>query len=118
MADQVLSRTLNQKFDTVFEEVTHQETLNLLNRNDLKLFCLDIETNQFNYDPLVEFLEDNLGMYVFSRAELDELVDAGKDRTVAQMCIRDRDIRVTDRASSFTNIVISIRTINMGEHGH
>ena len=53
MADQVLSRTLNQKFDTVFEEVTHQETLNLLNRNDLKLFCLDIETNQFNYDPLV-----------------------------------------------------------------
>ena len=31
MADQVLSRTLNQKFDTVFEEVTHQETLNLLN---------------------------------------------------------------------------------------
>ena len=83
MADQVLSRTLNQKFDTVFEEVTHQETLNLLNRNDLKLFCLDIETNQFNYDPLVEFLEDNLGMYVFSRAELDELVDAGKDRTVA-----------------------------------
>ena len=66
MADQVLSRTLNQKFDTVFEEVTHQESLNLLNRNDLKLFCLDIETNQFNYGPLVEFLEDNLGMYVFS----------------------------------------------------
>lgn len=88
MADQVLSRTLNQKFDTVFEEVTHQETLNLLNRNDLKLFCLDIETNQFNYDPLVEFLEDNLGMYVFSRAELDELVDAGKDRTVALKAVR------------------------------
>lgn len=29
-----------------------------------------------------------------------------------------QDIRMTDRASSFTNIVISIRTINMGEHGH
>ena len=38
MADQVLSRTLNRKFDTVFEEVTHQETLHLLNRYDLKLF--------------------------------------------------------------------------------
>ena len=65
MADQGLSRTLNQKFDTVFEEVTHQETLNLLNRNDLKLFCLDIETNQFNFDPLVEFLEVNLGSMCF-----------------------------------------------------
>lgn len=88
MADQVLSRTLNQKFDTVFEEVTHQESLNLLNRNDLKLFCLDIETNQFNYGPLVEFLEDNLGMYVFSRAELDDLMEAGKDRTVALKAVR------------------------------
>ena len=88
MADQVLSRTLNQKFDTVFEEVTHQESLNLLNRNDLKLFCLDIETNQFNYGPLVEFLEDNLGMYVFSRAGLDDLMEAGKDRTVALKAVR------------------------------
>ena len=31
----------------------------------------------------MEFLEDNLGMYVFSRTDPDELVDAGKDRTVA-----------------------------------
>ena len=86
MADQVLSRTLNQKFDTVFDEVTHQETLNLLNRNDLKLFCLDIETNQFNYDPLVEFLEDNLGMYVFSRAELDELeANLGKSLIIVSL---------------------------------
>lgn len=88
MADQVLSRTLNQKFDTVFEEVTHQESLGLLNRNDLKLFCLDIETNQFNYDPLVEFLEDNLGRYVFSRAELDEMILAGKDQAVALKAVR------------------------------
>lgn len=88
MADQVLSRTLNQEFDIVFEEVTHQESLNLLNRNDLKLFCLDIETNQFNYDPLIEFLEDNVGMYVFSRAELDGLVDAGKNWTVALKAVR------------------------------
>jgi len=29
-----------------------------------------------------------------------------------------QDIRVTDRASSFTNTVISIRTINMGGRGH
>lgn len=89
MADhQVLSRTLNQKFDTVFEEITHQESLNLVNRSDLKLFCLDIESNQFEYTPLVEFLEDNLGMYVFSRAELDDLLDAGKDRTVALKAVR------------------------------
>lgn len=29
-----------------------------------------------------------------------------------------QDIRVTDRASSFTNTAVSIRTINMGGHGH
>jgi hypothetical protein len=88
MADQVLSRTLNQKFDTVFKEVTHHEALGLLNRNDLKLFCLDIESNQFDYGPLVEFLEDNLGHYVFSRAELDDLILAGKDQSVALKAVR------------------------------
>lgn len=29
-----------------------------------------------------------------------------------------QDIRMTDRALSFTNTVISIRTINMVGHGH
>ena len=35
MGDQILSKTLNEKFDTVFEEVVHSETLNLINK---KLF--------------------------------------------------------------------------------
>ena len=88
MADQVLTRTLTPKFDTVFEEIAYQESLNLLNKNDLKLFCLDVKNNQFTYEPLVEFLEDNLGRYVFSRAELDDLILAGKDQTVALKAVR------------------------------
>lgn len=82
MGDQILSKTLNEKFDTVFEEVEHSESLGLMNKNDLKLFCLDIENNEFSFDSLVEFLTDNLGRYVFSRAEIDELKMDGKEQTV------------------------------------
>ena len=82
MGDQILSKTLNEKFDTVFEEVVHSETLNLINKNDLKLFCLDVENNEFSYNPLVGFRVDNLGRYVFSRAEIDELKMTGKEQTV------------------------------------
>lgn len=82
MRNQILSKTLNEKFDTVFEEVAHSEALGLINKNDLRLFCLDVESNEFSYDPLVEFLVDNLGRYVFSRAEIDELTVAGKEQTV------------------------------------
>lgn len=82
MRNQILSKTLNEKFDTVFEEVIHSENLGLINKNDLRLFYLDVESNEFSYDPLVEFLVDNLGRYVFSRAEIDELTMTGKEQTV------------------------------------
>ncbi len=88
MGDQILSKTLNEKFDTVFEEVEHSESLGLMNKNDLKLFCLDIENNEFSFDPLIEFLTDNLGQYVFSRAEIDDLKMDGKEQTVALKAVR------------------------------
>lgn len=88
MSDQILSKTINGKFDTVFEEVGHSESLGLMNKNDLKLFCLDIENNQFSYDSLIEFLLDNLGRYVFSRAEMDDMKLQGKEQTVVLKAVR------------------------------
>lgn len=88
MGNKVLGLTLNDGFEAIFEEVPHEEKLGLCNSNELRLFCLDIESNQFDYGPLVEFLEDNVGEYVFSRAELDEMHFKGKDKTVALKAVR------------------------------
>ena len=60
------------KFDTVFTEVSHNETLGLRNPEQLRLFHLDVINNAFAFDDLVKFLRQNIGQYVFSRAQIEK----------------------------------------------
>lgn len=58
-------------FDSVFFEV-HSEDLELANPNCLRIFSLDIQNNSFSYTGLHQFLQKNIGRYVFSRAEIEK----------------------------------------------
>jgi len=60
------------KFDEVFSEVTHSETLGLKNPEQLRLFHLNVNNNTFSSDGLEEFLQKNIGQYVFSRAKIED----------------------------------------------
>lgn len=59
------------KFDEVFTEVTHAETLGLQNPEQLRLFHLNVNNNAFSSDKLEVFLRKNIGQYVFSRAQIE-----------------------------------------------
>lgn len=66
-------KTLRGKyFDEVFTEVTHTETLGLKNPEQLRLFHLNVNNNAFSSDKLEQFLRRNIGLYVFSRAQIEE----------------------------------------------
>lgn len=66
-------KTLRGKhFDEVFTEVTHTETLGLKNPEQLRLFHLNVNNNAFLSDKLEQFLRRNIGLYVFSRAQIEE----------------------------------------------
>lgn len=68
-----IKRTIKDKnFNNVFNEVDHPESLNLVNNNELRIFHLNIMNNQFSDRDLIKFLTSNLGMYVFSRAEIEQ----------------------------------------------
>jgi len=58
-------------FDSVFFEV-HNENLGLSNPNCLRIFSLDVQNNSFSYTSLHQFLQKNIGRYVFSRAEIEK----------------------------------------------
>ncbi|MEL7654281.1 MAG: DUF1837 domain-containing protein [Bacillota bacterium] len=58
-------------FDSVFVEV-YSVDLNLANQNCLRIFSLDIQNNAFSYSGLHQFLQKNIGRYVFSRAEIEK----------------------------------------------
>lgn len=83
---QALTQTLNKDdFDTIFKEVVGTEKLMLPNYNDIRLYHLDIQDNEFVYDDLMEFLLDNIGYYVYSREEMQRLKDKKKTQSA---CIR------------------------------
>ena len=75
---EALKNTSNAKgFDSVFTEVESSQTLNLKNQNCLKFFLLDISNNAFTYTGLYQYLQRNIGRYVFSRATIDRLIAEG-----------------------------------------
>lgn len=59
-------------FSGVFTEVAHPRILELVNTDQLCLFHLAVQKNRFSHRDLVAFLQLNLGLYVFSRAEIAE----------------------------------------------
>lgn len=70
-----INKTIKDKnFPGVFNEVKHTETLGLLNKNELRVFHLNMNNCQFSHRELKKFLRCNIGRYVFSRAELEQFL--------------------------------------------
>lgn len=69
--------SVSKGFDSVFTEIKSSRKLNLKNDNCLRLFCLDIANNSFTYTGLHQYLQRNIGRYVFSRATIDQLISEG-----------------------------------------
>lgn len=77
-----------EDFDRVFTEVDHGSSLELENNNTLQLFQLDIQNYHFRLDGLKDFLDENIGRYVFSRAQRDGLVKDGKSENIGKKATR------------------------------
>lgn len=75
--DVLTNSSIENGFDSVFTEVNSTKRLSLKNDNCLRLFCLDILNNEFNYAGLLQFLQRNIGRYVFSRASIEQFKAEG-----------------------------------------
>ena len=75
------------KFNEVFTEVPHSETLGLKNPEQLRLFHLNVNNNAFSTDKLEVFLRKNIGQYVFSRAKIEDYHVEGDEFSVGMDAI-------------------------------
>lgn len=67
-----LASTLNGKnFYSVFTKVA-EASIEIKGREELKIFTLNVEDNEFTYDGLRKLLNANIGRYVFSRLAMEE----------------------------------------------
>lgn len=88
MGDFLLKKTSNEKgFDSVFSEVSNQRQLNLPNSNCLRLFFLEIRNSEFVFGGLHQFLQKNIGRYVFSRATIENYHLEGEEEAIGLKAI-------------------------------
>ncbi|MFS1131417.1 DUF1837 domain-containing protein [Enterococcus faecalis] len=101
MSDSPIASTLlsHETFDDIFTEIDHGRSLNLLNPNELRIFHLDMLNNEFNFSPLSEFLEENIGSYVFSRVKIDNLYAAKKERSINSRAWKEMNSLTTNNLS-------------------
>lgn len=55
-------------FNQVFKEVNGLKML-LPNPNDIKIYALDVTNNAFDYQRIQDYITNNIGKYIFSRAQ-------------------------------------------------
>lgn len=83
-----LEKTICDKdFDRVFTPVFHNSVLDTMNDNFIRLFRLDVINSAIVFDNLNDFLEKNIGRYVFSRATRDKLVSDGHSENIGKKAV-------------------------------
>lgn len=75
-------------FAAVFREVNHGGALNLKNKSGICLYYLDISDSAFDYVALNEYLLDCVGMYVYSRTQIQDFYDKKKIMSMGAKALR------------------------------
>lgn len=82
-----LEKTIYDKdFDRVFIPVSHNSALDTVS-DCIRLFRLDVINSAIVFDNLNDFLEKNIGRYVFSRATRDKLVSDGHSENIGKKAV-------------------------------
>lgn len=86
-AASIAKTVLGKKFDAVFTKVS-KSILNIKNPSNIQIHRLAIESQKFDYDKLMEFLLNNIGVYVHSRLQVQELIENEEYGTIAIKALR------------------------------
>lgn len=85
--DVLTNTSISTGFDSVFSEANIGQKLNIKNNNCLRMFCLNISNNAFSYSGIHQFLQRNIGRYVFSRATIEQFVVDGDAEAIGLKAI-------------------------------
>lgn len=85
---QFTQTSIPDDFNNIFIEVEQNNTLGLLNNNHIKTFHFNIENYEFTFKALDDYLLDNIGSYIYSRMQVDELITNKSGRSISLRAIR------------------------------
>ena len=67
--------TIKGNFAKVFTPISNGRIHNASERQDLQIYCLKFEDKDFDYNGLWRYLRNNIGYYVFSRAQIQQYTE-------------------------------------------
>lgn len=77
-----LKRTLKDpRFDRIFKKAGSLTISGLTNTSTATIFYVDPTNCKFRFDRLKDFIIDNIGSYVFSRAQVKRITDQSMDKS-------------------------------------
>ncbi|MCM1530338.1 MAG: DUF1837 domain-containing protein [Alistipes sp.] len=84
-----LSKTLvNSNFNDVFTRVRSKAALELSNRSGIEMYYLDIAESCFDYCELSDYLLSCVGRYVYSRTDVQRLIDKNKIDSIGLRAVK------------------------------
>jgi len=83
-----LQKTLSDPiFNHVFDQVSSLTISGLTNPSYVKIYGVDINNCKFKFRALKEYLVDNIGSYVFSRAKANRYTTSGKSASIGSQAL-------------------------------
>ena len=86
---ELLTIDKSNDFNNVFTEVANPNVLHSKTPNQFKLYCLDVDSDGFNYNQLKEFIIKNLNTYIYSRQEIRDFLSRGKVRLIGIEALKE-----------------------------
>lgn len=83
IASPVIPQTIKGNFSKVFTLISSGRMNNASERQDLQIYCLKFEDKDFDYDGLWRYLRNNIGYYVFSRAQIQQYTENDEIESVS-----------------------------------
>lgn len=87
--------TSKGKFDKVFTPIL-SETLAISAKHDLQIFCLKFDDFDFDYHGLLRYLRNNIGYYVYSRAQIETYIEEDEISALAYDAVAYVKKTITD----------------------
>lgn len=75
--------TIKGIFSKVFTPISSGQMNNASERQDLQIYCLKFEDKDFDYTSLWRYLRNNIGYYVFSRAQIQQYTENDEIESVS-----------------------------------
>ena len=103
-----IESTLDKKqFDKVFYKI-HSNNIENPNPNEIAIYCLDVLNSTIDYKGIKNFIFDNIGNYVFSRAQRNNYNLEGREKNITALAIKayNRKLKSTTETNHFNEIML------------